>query len=91
MTINYSHFVEACGRNGMMHQYGLHINRIDNVVTLFPINTRGIDHGWLQIPVSDLNEVIAALDKARTLEVRPMRRKNTSNATIDGMHYGVRH
>lgn len=64
VNINYSHFVEACGRNGTMHQYGLHINRIDNVVTLFPINTRGIGHGWLQIPVSDLMKVIGVLSKA---------------------------
>jgi hypothetical protein len=68
MDINYESTVNACGRNGMMNQTGIHVNRIDNVVTLFPINTRGIGHGWIQIPVSDLNEVLAALDKARTSE-----------------------
>lgn len=59
--IDFTTAVNACGRNGLMQQKGLHVNRLENTVTLFPVNTRGIGHGWIQIPLQDIDKVIKAL------------------------------
>ena len=62
--IRYTRFCNALGRNGIMQQLGLSIEKSapGDSVWLYPINTRGIGRCFMEIPTQDLDKVIKVLE-----------------------------
>jgi hypothetical protein len=67
MNINYKTRVSAIGRNGIMIQTGLEVLPIGDVprkvVSLSPLNTRGVGNCSIDIPIDAIPDVIEALRK----------------------------
>ena len=61
--IKFNNKVIAEGRNGLMKQVGLEIssNGKDHPISIFPINTKGIGRGMIQIDRDSIPELIEIL------------------------------
>ena len=70
MEIQYKTRVSAIGRNGIMIQTGIEILPIGDVprkvVSLSPLNTRGVGNCSIDIPIDAIPDVIEALQAIYT-------------------------
>ena len=65
LTYKNGRIVNYIGRNGMGKQVGIEVLSDTTLVTLCPVNTKGVANCMLEIPIDDLPELIAALQAVK--------------------------